>query len=469
MSKSNIPEIIMWGVYAIITGVCLVGCAVSGSNRLGYGIGVGVVVAVLLTALVGALAVGIHKLFVRFGPNRFFEDRKIPELLVEGLVLLGMLVGMVLVRVSYPWNVVGDAVYEGAQIKMTADDVLSGHGGHDLFVRLVKLSLLLLGNQPKAPVVLQLVLLIGAAVALYFGVRRQAGRISALLAVTFLGFSPYMIEQTCKLTSFLLVLMFFGVALICISGISRGMRRNEDVAERVLSVLCYVTSGLLIGVCCYLDVAGIVLLVVMTGTICSVDDDSGDGGILRNPVIVFGTVLVFVIFMFVLMHGSLENMSNQLALYVPGQFKIPTTVEFEGVLWESILFSGMLVFGAFSFLFSRCMGRRRMWLFSIILLAGMQCFGISAIEYFDGYVLLYLLCVVLAGCGMTDVIPKTEDAKENFGMAVVDMNEPEKDLAQQESVQEIEFIENPLPLPKKHVKKVMDYDIQVADDDDFDI
>ena len=45
---------------------------------------------------------------------------------------------------------------------------------------------------------------------------------------------------------------------------------------------------------------------------------------------------------------------------------------------------------------------------------------------------------------------------------------------------EIKYIENPLPLPKKHEPKTLDYrindfaqdfdfDIEVADDDDFDI
>jgi len=34
---------------------------------------------------------------------------------------------------------------------------------------------------------------------------------------------------------------------------------------------------------------------------------------------------------------------------------------------------------------------------------------------------------------------------------------------------EIDYIENPLPGPKKHVAKSMDYDIEVSDDDDYDI
>ena len=38
-----------------------------------------------------------------------------------------------------------------------------------------------------------------------------------------------------------------------------------------------------------------------------------------------------------------------------------------------------------------------------------------------------------------------------------------------EGKKEIRFLENPLPLPRKHEKRVLGYDYQVADEDDFDI
>lgn len=45
----------------------------------------------------------------------------------------------------------------------------------------------------------------------------------------------------------------------------------------------------------------------------------------------------------------------------------------------------------------------------------------------------------------------------------------DKDPAEKKEKKEIRYLENPLPLPKKHEKKVLDYDYPVADDDDFDI
>lgn len=33
----------------------------------------------------------------------------------------------------------------------------------------------------------------------------------------------------------------------------------------------------------------------------------------------------------------------------------------------------------------------------------------------------------------------------------------------------VKYIENPLPLPKKHVNKTMDFDIEISENDDFDV
>ncbi len=496
MSKSNIPEVIMWGVYAIITGVCLMGMAVVSSNGLGCGIGFAVISAVFGTALIGLLAWGAHKLFQKMNPGLFFKNRKFLGVAIEGLILSGILVGMVFVRLPYSWNITEYDVYEMAQINTVKTDVVSGHGGYDLYFQLVRLSLLLLGNHVYAPMVLQMVLLVCAAVALYFGVRKLSGSVAAFVAVVFLGFAPYMVEQTCKLTSFLVVLFFFGITLMCIGEIGCSMSQFGNLPNQITALFCYVTSGLLIGLCCYLDMSGIVLLVIATGAICSGENtnceeerpaalgdkyksgrlrqlEDGFAGMLGNPVIVFISVVLFAVFMFWLMHGNFESISRQLVLYAPGVFQIPVTMGQTGSLAEGIIIVAFLVFGACSFWFQRCMGNRKVWLFAAILLAGMQCFGISAGEYFNGYALLYLLFLILAGCGIADVFlekpQKAEGVKEDFDMAVIDMDAPKNKAANQDVVQEIEFIENPLPLPKKHVKKVMDYDIEVSDDDDFDL
>jgi len=126
-------------------------------------------------------------------------------------------------------------------------------------------------------------------------------------------------------------------------------------------------------------------------------------------------------------------------------------------------------------------------------------------EDMPGLTLLYLLLAVAAGAGVQavlpyemellrevkGVLPETVDAvpvgtastKRRLKVQDLETEEfPEEEPAdfQEEPVEteKIQLIENPLPLPKKHVPKVLDYkldndddsdfDYPVADDDDFD-
>ena len=73
---------------------------------------------------------------------------------------------------------------------------------------------------------------------------------------------------------------------------------------------------------------------------------------------------------------------------------------------------------------------------------------------------------------------KTETVKTQ--MEEIHIENLENNDTENSEKKSVQFIENPLPLPKKHVKKVMDYkfepeehlmkyDIEVSDDDDFDL
>ena len=126
-------------------------------------------------------------------------------------------------------------------------------------------------------------------------------------------------------------------------------------------------------------------------------------------------------------------------------------------------------------------------------------------EDMPGFTLLYLLLAIAAGAGIQAVLPyEMERLRDAGGMSsetveavpvgaaprkhrlkvqdleTEDLPEEETAPAPEEvpEADKIQFIENPLPLPKKHVPKVLDYkldndddsdfDYPVADDDDFD-
>lgn len=75
---------------------------------------------------------------------------------------------------------------------------------------------------------------------------------------------------------------------------------------------------------------------------------------------------------------------------------------------------------------------------------------------------------------------RNEQAEKMKETQEIKMDEPMEDTNETEEVKKPRYIENPLPLPKKHVKKEMDYqypvaekdmkyDVNVPDNDDFDI
>lgn len=102
------------------------------------------------------------------------------------------------------------------------------------------------------------------------------------------------------------------------------------------------------------------------------------------------------------------------------------------------------------------------------------------------------MCAIMAGCSVADLFAADRGAEETAGASqAFAMNDPEaakdgmpvdEDEAKDGTSLEmldlqsgaapaipIHYIENPLPLPKKREHKVLDYDYEVADDDDFDI
>ena len=97
--------------------------------------------------------------------------------------------------------------------------------------------------------------------------------------------------------------------------------------------------------------------------------------------------------------------------------------------------------------------------------------GITTVNM-DGSYLFHVLLAVLASVSVTEMFAKTDVRKSEYDEEIENVETKEE--------KKIEYIENPLPLPKKHVRKTMDYafvpeadqmkyDIAVSDSDDYDL
>ncbi len=484
MKINNIAAVLIWVFYGLVTGCFVFLVAMSAGTSLGFGFLPGFAAGMAVLLLLGPIALLLHKAVRSFFPAAA-DGRRFAA--AEILLLIACLAGMAVLRMMSVWNVEADPVFEMAKVTAGGFSPAAAHGGAEIYLYLLHGTMLLMGNKVSAVICLQSLLLILAALALYFGVRRLSGPVSALISILFLGFAPYMLEETKKLTPFLLFLIFYGAALYLIGSISDRERTWRE--NRLYTLLRYLAAGLLTGFCFYLDVAGITLFLILTVVICS---DVRDSEYRPNGILAFLCCLAAAVCGYMGTHGirslgggSLTaSINGQLELYLPGNFQIPVTAASGAVFWDVPVLAVLMAIGVYGFWFSRRIRDKGMWLFAAVLLMGMQCFGICNTTYFDGYGLLYLFCAAMAGCSVSDLfVIKQEAAKINepdvLGapdeMEMIMLDTPESnpnpsvtDYAS-DTANAIQFIENPLPLPKKKVHRVLDYDYEVADDDDFDI
>lgn len=486
MKINDIAAILIWVFYGLVTGCCVFLVAMSAGVGLGYSFLPGFVAGMVILLLLGPIAFLLNK-----GAQKLLTaanvGRRQSFVMAECLLVIACLIGMTVLRILSVWNVEADPVFEMAKVTAEGFSPTVAHRGAELYLYLLHGAMLLVGNKASAAVVLQSLLLVCAALSLYLGIRRLSGPAVAFVSIAFLGFAPYMLEETKRLTPFLLFLIFYGAALYCIGAILHRMGAQRE--RRVYTLLYDLAAGLLTGFCFYLDVAGITLLIFLTGVICFGVRHSANE---ENGVLEFICCMGSAVLGYVGAHGirSLGGGSlaasiyGQLELYLPGAFRIPVTTASGAAAWDIPVLVVLMALGVYGFWFSRKIRDKGMWLFAAVLLMGMQCFGINDTTYFDGYGLLYLFCAAMAGCSVGDfVLFKGENAEmeesnltnltnstrmsDEMEMISLDINAASD--ASSDAANEIHYIENPLPLPKKKVHRVLDYDYEVADDDDFDI
>lgn len=498
MKKNNLPAIGIWTVYALVSGCFLFLTALNLGGKAGYSSAMGLVagIVVLLLLCGGVFLLNFlankHLNSVNARKIRYSKNSYLVSLAVEGVIAAGLVILMIFVRTgysadAYPWYIPASAEYRMAQVG--ADIPVIAHKGRELYVWLLRGFCYLLGNQPQTVVVFQLILLVIATVCLYFGIRKNAGEIAALIVLAFMSFAPYMIAETCRSSAFLLVMIFYGIALRCISGLAERRKLNT-----VWRGLYYAVTGLVIGICCYLDMAGITLLIFLTGELCFAREEARDTD-ADSPLSAFGCCLLFSVLFYFLCHavrgavgGTMaDSIKAQLSLCAPQRFLLPIGA-WKMVSWDMAVLAILMAAGIFSFWFDHRIRTRGIWLFAAILLLVMQAFQMESTEYFNPFALLYFMCAAMAGIGveylrlwMHKVHGSQEKGRTVFGEDTdFDMQQIEKpeeleveilDQKENESNNGLDFkyIENPLPVPKKRERKIMEYDYEVADDDDFDI
>ena len=239
-----------------------------------------------------------------------------------------------------------------------------------------------------------------------------------------------------------------------------------------------VLIGALIGFLTYVDVSGIVLLIPVLMLPMVLREAKKKGiGIGRMLLAVAAAAGGFAGFIF--LDGLLSGTGFLRVLYAWGSTFQPEAPDLVLLMQNSslevMILLVLMAVNVFSFYRRRDRDVTTVWILMTFVMAVLYVMGITTVSMNGRPLLLILMCISAAVSFKELFWVKIDDVTQKAPKEVV----KEKIIIPAEEAT-IQFIENPLPLPKKHVKRTMDYafvpeaakmnyDIEISENDDFDV
>lgn len=491
--RKNWFDYVLWAVYA---GICVMLLAYVGNHI--YAFYVGVPLAKIGTFLPFPLILclypairlssqAIRKRF-RFSAHTaaMAESLVVSVSFVFGLILRlreGILMAPVLEPGEY---------YEMAVVKAGMESPALAHGISDLFVRCLRVVFSFLGNSMMAAMLFQIFLQLLTMVLAYLAVRKAAGRFVSCTVLLLLAFSDafirkiYEIDPECMLLAVLLAGLFlvFSFVKASLSGVGGlGSLPGAVFLGVILGFLCYLECGYLL---LFLFLAGL-----FTGKM------HADGGRKRLAgslfLVLAGSAAGFLAV--IGMDASLSGVGfyQGLMSWIAPYLSLGMGARTFSVIGTAYLFFALLFFLASFLVFEFIRGGREqdfsLWFLPCSLVSPVFLMDFSIVGF--GGVALFFWSV-MAALGLKNAVfgGQAETLREKIeeinaaaapipaiaGPAAVVSNPAAESVAvtagsvipgavAEDSGEKPRFLENPLPLPKKHVKREMDYGYEVAEAD----
>lgn len=376
--------------------------------------------------------------------------------------------------------------YEMAVVQAGGGNSSLSHGMSDLFVRCLRLVLSFLGNNASAAMLFQAALQIAIMFFAYLAVKKTAGRFAACTVLLLLAFSKEFIRRMDVVNPECLFLLLFLAGLcLTIRFVKAALCGNGGFGSLPAAVL----TGVVLGILCYLELYCAILLLFLAGLLTG-KTDVGSGrkrlaGCLFSALAgcAAGFIGAVVIDAFVSGISFRRGMTGWLAPYVgPNGLGLDVRVSFLAVGSNCLFFAALFLMASFV-VFSFLQGGKEQ-IFSLWLL---PCILVSPAFFFDFSVagscsLTLFFWYAAAALGLQSAVlngqaelMKAKIEEINAAAAPIPAA---AELAAAAPEQKPRFLENPLPLPKKHVRKELDYDypvapenmhfdLEIADGDDF--
>ena len=457
--------------------------------------------AVCLYWIIRGISAGIRKKYV-------WKEQAVQ--IVTCATFLLIMAGGVFIRIvrlnEYVWSgePLGAISAESMRYFEQAKVALEGHaapldyGIEYLYVMILSVVLSFLGNRVVSAIFLQIILQIIGMVYVYAVTVKIARRIPACVAMLYLACSLCCLSM---LEYFGPEWLFFDIYMFCLlAAVSFVKSYCENVIKRPAAIICAVVVGALIGALTYLDLTGVSLLVIML--IAAVGKKTGTKEAVRcnyskgmNAAVIICSYLAWA----VVWHGASYAAARAKGTWFLADITDKMRMCYRNInlsiypIWKMVgqvfpynldVYLIMLLIIPASFLIFEFFrnGKEHNYMVWIVLCMVVAPTPLAVYgEHGFGVLSLYIWAV-LAGLGLQNCI--FGGRAKVMVAAIEEINSAARKVEETESMENNDvksnYIENPLPLPKKHVPREMDYqytveekdmkyDVEVSDNDDFDV
>lgn len=405
-----------------------------------------------------------------------------------------------------------------------------------LYIHILSMIFTFFGNKLIVGIVFQCILFLLGSAFVYMGIKTICGKTPAILLLTLITFLPEFISKSINCTPSMLYYFAFGITLWGIALYIK--RRSEDDIFNARDMLCVIFPGIALGITTYLDIATIALVFMVLFAAFVVKEESRTiNGKLLFQISIAGisALFSFVVCIFIQSIFHAFDFFATLSTWINNNISSAGQIRFVGNAFAGLAANApvfyififiLLIWFSFAFFMDKNYEKLTGWFCIGCLTILFGYFNLSV--YYE--VILYVMIFALAGCGLqgvfielddladvtydnipVDIAKAIEEGKPTYNTTLLSENAPAKPVLQTPVIQTqnvpkavvpkvetakvvppkaeapkpepakpVQYIPNPLPTPKPHVKKTMGYafeplhkdmkyDIHVSDNDDYDL
>lgn len=408
------------------------------------------------------------------------------------VILIGTILYLVLYMLYHvPLTLDDDSFYRQAVISVGKSVPFAVHGASWLYTCLLHIMLLVFGNTPFAGVVLQIILFFMCLLFLYIGMQSCAGILSAAVSMALLAFLPVSRQFLFSLTPefFYLALYLFG---FCLCGIFFKNFRDKSRTSLIQYFFAFLL-GLYIGFLLYLDLSGI-LLYFLFAVLFFADKEKRKQAAGINLTILSGIAVGSVLSVLPASRtGGMTPMQclEEICELYAKNAGIGSEIlkRAKALPLPDTTLTGSLLLLSFAFFVIPSFFIRKRNQSVAFILNLFFVYGLYVIFSVPMNMQMMVTCFwcILAGIGFNGIVCQAEGnankKKKNLEEKVMDARkttEVQTETEEQEKPAPGEPLHNPLPVPKKKSRTQADFafpvevsdmkfDIEVSDDDDFDV